>query len=91
MRKSLQVGHINLKNKSGKLVNILIIMPLTDEEVPKTDRLKAGFLRLCWAGCDPEWVRSVSGDQSSGAICEVVTSERRLSPILSATLTSFQF
>lgn len=45
-----------------------------DEEVPKTDRLKAGFFRPVCPDCDPEWVRSVSGDQSSGAVFEVGTS-----------------
>lgn len=45
-----------------------------DEEVPKTDRLKAGFFRLVWASCDPDGVRSVSGDQRSGAVFEVGTS-----------------
>lgn len=35
------------------------------EDVPKTDRLNAGFLRLdCWG---PEWVRSISREQSWGS------------------------
>lgn len=42
--------------------------------MPKTDRLKAGFLSPEWAGCDPEWVRSVSGDQRSGTVFDVGTS-----------------
>lgn len=46
------------------------------EEVPKTDRLKAGFFRADWAGWGPQGVRSVSGDQSWGsdAVLEVGTS-----------------
>lgn len=41
-------------------------MLLNDEldEVPNTDRLKAGLFRLDWVGWDPEFVLSVSGDQS---------------------------
>lgn len=60
---------------------------LTDEEVPKTDRLKVGFLSPEWAVCDPEWVRSVSGDQRSGTVFDVGTSGRRLSPTLSFVYT----
>lgn len=46
------------------------------EEVPKTDRLKAGFFRLDWACGVPEFVLSISGDQSWGsdAVLEVGTS-----------------
>lgn len=46
------------------------------DEVPKTDRLKAGFFRLDWAVWGPEWLLSVSGDHSCGrdAVLEVGTS-----------------
>lgn len=49
---------------------------LTLEEVPNTERLKAGFFRLDWEGWGPLWVLSVSGDQSCGreAVLEVGTS-----------------
>lgn len=51
---------------------------LTLEDVPKTDRLKAGFFRLEWEGWGPEFVLSISGDQSWGsdAVLEVGTSEK---------------
>lgn len=46
------------------------------DDVPKTDRLNAGLFRLDWDGCGPEFVLSVSGDQSWGsdAILEFGTS-----------------
>lgn len=64
---------------------------LTLEEVPNTDRLKAGFFRLDWEGWGPVLVLSVSGDQSWGndAVLEVGTSveERFYRTFLESTNT----
>lgn len=51
---------------------------LTLEDVPNIDKLKAGFFRLEWDGWGPEFVLSISGDQSWGsdAVLEVGTSEK---------------
>lgn len=54
---------------------------LTLEDVPNTDRLKAGFFILDWDGWGPAWLLSISGDQSWGsdAVFDVGTStEKRI-------------
>lgn len=63
------------------------------EEVPKTDKLKAGFFRLDCEGCGPEFVLSVSGDQSWGSdeVLEVGTSlsdAREENPLVVEMLSS---
>lgn len=45
-----------------------------DDDELKTERLNAGLLRLVWTSCDPECVRSISGDHRAGAVFEVGTS-----------------
>lgn len=70
------VKHIYMDSNKLKSIASWWRDTLTLEEVPNTDRLKAGFFRLDWEGWGPLLVLSVSGDQSCGseAVLDVGTS-----------------